>query len=353
MALDRGGCDPGFAAGALALEAIEWNRACVRRENQEERSMKIGVMGTGGVGGYVGGLLARAGVDIHFMARGKHLQAIQEEGLQVVSGQGSFRVMIHATAEPDEIGPVDLLFFCVKSYDTEDAARTVESMVEEDTVILSLQNGIDNLEKLSTRFGANRVMGGTAYIESTIASPGVVAQTGKAGRIIFGDLGGGASGKAEKLLEIFEQARIDAELTDNIQEVLWAKFLFICAVHGVSTLSRAPLGLVLSCPQTRELLIGVMREVELLARERGVPLTEEAVADALALAESYNKRFKCSMLRDLEWHRPMEIEALNGMAVKLGKELGVRTPFNEAIYACIELENQKITDPFWASQLDE
>jgi 2-dehydropantoate 2-reductase len=315
--------------------------------------MKIGVMGTGGVGGYVGGLLARAGVDIHFLARGKHLQAIQEEGLQVVSAQGSFRVMIHATSDPDEIGPVDLLLFCVKSYDTKDAARSMEPLIEDDTMILTLQNGIDNVDKLSDLYGVNRILGGTTYIESSIAAPGVVAQTGQAGRIIFGELNGASTGRAGELLGLFQKAQVDAELSDNIQEVLWSKFLFICAVHGVSTLSRAPLGLVLSCPPTRELLVQVMREVEQLARARGVALSKQVVADALALAESYNKRFKCSMLRDLEWHRPMEIEALNGMAVKLGKELGIPTPFNEAIYACIKLENRKILDPFWASQLDE
>lgn len=337
----------GLPGGRVEVEA--W----VSVNEREERSMKIGVMGTGGVGGYIGGLLARAGVDIHFIARGKHLQAIQEDGLQVVSAQGSFRVMIHAVSDPDDIGPVDLLLFCVKSYDTEDAARAIQPLVEDDTIILTLQNGIDNIDKLSAVYGANRILAGTAYIESTIAAPGVVAQTGKAGRIVFGEQDGQPRHRAAKLLELFQNAGVDAELSDNIQVELWRKFLFICAVHGVSTLSRAPLGLVLSCPPTRELLVGVMGEMAQLARARGVILPDQAVADAVALAESYNKRFKCSMLRDLEWHRPMEIEALNGMAVRLGRELGVATPLNQTIYACIRLENQKITDPFWASQLED
>ncbi len=314
--------------------------------------MKIGVMGTGGVGGYVGGFLAQAGVDIHFVARGKHLQAIQEDGLQVVSNEESFRVMIHATSEPDEIGPVDLLLFCVKSYDTENAARLMAPMIEEETMILTLQNGIDNVEKLSSLYGAYRVLGGTAYIESTIASPGVVAQSGKPGRLVFGELDGRESERAEKVLRLFQRAGIMVELTTRIHEVLWSKFLFICAVHGVSTLSRAPLGLVRLCPETRDLMVGVMQEVDELARVRGVSLPDQVVAQAIELAESYDKRFKCSMLRDLEWHRPMEIEALNGMVVKLGKELGVATPLNQAIYACIKLENEKILNPFWANQLE-
>ncbi len=315
--------------------------------------MKIGVVGTGGVGGYFGGLLARSGSDIHFIARGKHLRALQDEGLEVVSNQGNFRVRIHATAEADEIGPVDLLLFCVKSHDTDEAAQLAEPMVVEETVVLSLQNGIDNVEKLSVHFGRERVMGGTAYIESTIASPGVIAHTGKPGRLVFGELNGERTARAEAVLDVFLKAGIDAELTTRIHEVLWSKFLFICGVHGVSTLSRSALGLVLASPETRDLLEGVMREVETLARKRGIALADDVLRQSMELAQSYNKRFKCSMLRDLEWHRPMEIEALNGMVVRLGKEAGMQTPLNQVIYACLKLENKKIMNPVWASQLTD
>lgn len=315
--------------------------------------MKIGVVGTGGVGGYFGGLLARAGIDTHFVARGKHLQAIQEEGLQVVSSQGSFRVMIHATSEPHEIGPVDLLLFCVKSFDTATAARFAAPMVEDDTIILTLQNGIDNAQKISQYYGEERTLEGTCYVEASIASPGVIAHVGKPGRIVFGERSKQPGEKAKQILDTFLKAQIDAELSGDIEEVLWAKFLFICAIHGVTTLSRAPLGLILSCQETRELVVSVMREVEILARAKGVNLPDQVLAESVALAESYNKRFKCSMLRDLEWRRPMEIEALNGMVVKMGKEVGVETPLNQTIYACLKLENQKILDPFWATQLEE
>jgi len=314
--------------------------------------MKIGVVGVGGVGGYFGGLLARMGVDIHFVARGKHLRALQEEGLQVLSSQGNLHILIHATAEPHEIGPVDLVLFCVKSFDTFHAAREMESMVDDSTVILSLQNGIDNIEKLIAHYGPERIMGGTAYIESSLAAPGVIAHTGTMGRIVFGELEGGSSERALKILQVFQQAGIDTELSNSIERVLWEKFLFICGVHGVSTLCRAPLGLVLSCPETRELLVEVMGEVQQLAQRKGIALAKSAVSDAMGLIGTYKKQFKCSMLRDLEWRRPMEIEALNGMVVKLGQILGLATPFNQTIYACIKLENQKILEPFWMSQLE-
>ncbi|GLI34227.1 ketopantoate reductase family protein [Desulforhabdus amnigena] len=315
--------------------------------------MKIGVMGTGGVGGYFGGLLVRAGLDTHFVARGKHLRTIQDEGLQVISDQGNFRVRIHATAEPDEIGPVDLLLFCVKSYDTLDAARLVAPMVEEETMILTLQNGIDNIEKLIQIYGEDRVLGGTSFIEASLASPGMIVHTGKPGRIAFGELSGQRTERVEAVLRVFQQAGIDAELSPDISQVLWSKFLFICGAHGVCTVSRSPLGMALAFHETRELLEGVMHEVETLARARGVAMPETVVEDAILLAESYNKKFKPSMLRDLEWRRSMEIEALNGMVVKLGKEIGVETPLNQAIYACLKLENHKILNPLWATQLED
>lgn len=312
--------------------------------------MKVGVMGTGATGGYFGGLLALAGVNAHFVARGKHYRAILEDGLQIVSNQETYHALIHVTPEPDEIGPVDLLLFCVKSYDTEYAARIIEPMVVQDTVIMSLQNGIDNIDKLIQLYGQDKVIAGTAFIEASIASPGVIAHMGRPGRIVFGEITGERTERAEAILELFRGAGIDGELSDDIQRVLWEKFLFICAVHGVSTLSRAPLGLVLGIPESRELVMGVMREVEALARRRGVALPEDAVDEAMRLAEGYRSNFKPSMLRDLEWRRSIEIEALNGMVVKMGKECGLETPFNHTIYACLKLENEKITNPIWAYQ---
>ena len=311
--------------------------------------MKIGIVGTGGIGGYFGGLLARAGLDTHFMARGKHLRAILEDGLQIVSNHKSFRIMIHATADADEIGPVDLLLFCVKSYDTSEAARLIEPMVESETMILSLQNGIDNIDKLVAIYGEDRVLGGTTFIQSYIGSPGVVVHVGKAGRMVFGELSGVRTKRIARVQGLFHQAGIEAEVSTDILQVLWSKFLFICGIHGVSTLSRSPLGLVMACPETRELLVGVMNEVEALARLRGIGLPEKVVDEALVMAEGYDREFKCSMLRDLEWHRPMEIDALNGMVVQLSRDAGLNAPFNQTIYSCLKLENEKIKNPFWAS----
>ncbi len=315
--------------------------------------MKIGIMGTGGVGGYLGGLLVRAGFDVHFVARGKHLRTIQDEGLQVVSEQGSYRVRVHATADPYDIGPVDLLLFCVKSYDTMDAAELIAPMVEDETMILTIQNGIDNIEKLVESYGEERVLGGTAFIEATIASPGLIAHTGNPGRLTFGELSGERTQRVHRVADAFSRAQVEVEISPDIQQVLWSKFLFICGVHGVCTLSRSSLGTILSYPDTRELLEGVMKEVETLARHRGIDLDENVVEEAILLAESYNKKFKPSMLRDLEWRKAMEIDAINGLIVKMGRDAGILTPLNQVIAACLKLENQKILNPFWASRLED
>ncbi len=316
--------------------------------------MKIGVVGVGGIGGYFGGLLAMAGKeDIHFVARGKHLQVIEEEGLRIVSNEKSVTVFIHATSEPHEIGYVDLLLFCVKSYDTEYAARFMDPMVGPDTVILTLQNGLDNIEKLSLLYDYSQLMAGTSYIEATVTSPGVIVHKGHPGRIVFGELGGEISERVQRIHRMFVEAGIDAQYTDRIQQILWEKFLFICAVHGVGALSRSSIGQMLAFKETRALLKGVMQEVEAIARKKSVDLPDDIIERSMNLAESYNPHFRPSMLRDLEWRRPIEVDALNGLVVKMGREVGVETPINFAIYAALKLEDKKIQDPYWASTVEK
>ena len=240
------------------------------------------VVGTGGVGGYFGILLVRAGLDTHFLARGKHLRSILENGLEVHSDEWTLRMMVHITSEPEEIGPVDLVLFCVKSYDTLEAARLLAPMVEEDTVILNLQNGIDNIDKLASMYGEERVLAGITYIESAIASPGVISHMGVPGRIEFGELSGERTERALKILDMFRAANIEASFRENIVEVLWARFIIICAIHGVCALARARLGMILAHPETHDLLVGVMREVEAVARARGIVLPADIVEQSLA-----------------------------------------------------------------------
>lgn len=316
--------------------------------------MKVGVVGVGGVGGYFGGLLAMSGnVDIHFLARGKHLQVIEEEGLTLVSNDKSTTIFVHATSEPQDIGYVDLILFCVKSYDTEYAARSMEPMVSPDTIILTLQNGLDNVEKIAKFYDLSQIMAGTAYIESRMASPGVILHRGNPGRIVFGELNGEITDRAKRILDLFLGAKIDATLTDRIQQILWEKFLLICAIHGVCTVSRSSIGQVLACEETRDFIKGVMEEVKQVADKKHINLPEDIVERSMIIAESYDRAFRPSMLRDLEWKQPLEIDALNGLVVRMGHEVGVNTPLNFAIYSTLKLEDLKIQNPYWASVVEK
>lgn len=316
--------------------------------------MKVGVVGSGGVGGYFGGLLAMAGnVDIHFLARGKHLQVMEEEGLTIVSNERSTTVFVHATSDPQDIGYVDLILFCVKSYDTEYTARFMEPMIAPDTIILTLQNGLDNVEKIAQFYDLSQIMAGTTYIESRIASPGVIVHRGHPGRIVFGELNGEISERAKRVHELFVKSKIDAVLSDHIERVLWEKFMLMCAIHGVCTLSRSSIGQVLACEETRDFLKCVMEEIGQIASIKNIGLPEDVVERSMIIAESYDRAFKPSMLRDLEWKQPLEIDALNGLVVKMGREVGVNTPLNFAIYAALKLEDLKIQNPYWASVVEK
>ena len=301
--------------------------------------MKIAVMGTGGVGGYFGGRLAASGQDVTFIARGDHLRAIREQGLLVRSHRGDFRVApAQATDDPTAVGPVDAVMFCVKMWDTEAAAELVRPMVAGNTGIVSFQNGVDNEERLAAILGPEHVLGGVAYVMSGIAEPGVIQQSGPLAKLVFGELHGAASPRAEALLAACREAGIEAELTADVHRALWTKFLFLCALSGMTTLARSPIGPVLQDPDTRRMFIDCMREVESVARARGIDLPLGILEEQTAFADSRPPGFTSSMYLDLERGNRMELEWLSGAVVRLGRELGVPTPVNRLIYTALKLQ---------------
>jgi 2-dehydropantoate 2-reductase len=204
--------------------------------------VKVAVYGTGGVGGYFGGRLAQGGADVHLIARGAHLEALRGRGLKVSSTKGDFEVRLPATDDPSEIGPSDYVLFSVKSFDTEDAAARLAPLVGDQTAIISLQNGVDNEEKIAGVVGGSKVMGGAAYIFSTIIEPGVIAHSGGPALLLFGEMDGTRSERAERLLEMSRKAGIDADVPDDIRRVLWDKLAFICAQAGMTASVRLPIG---------------------------------------------------------------------------------------------------------------
>lgn len=299
--------------------------------------MKIAVMGAGGVGGYFGGRLSAHGENVTFIARGEHLRAIQAHGLRVQSHHGDFHLRpAVATDDPSQVGPVDIVMFCVKTWDTESAGRAARPLLGEQTAVISFQNGVENEEILAEILGPEHVMGGLAYVTSIIAAPGLVQQAGPVARLIFGEIDGQPSARARAFHRLCREADIDVGLSTDIRKDMWTKFLYICAFSGVSTLTRQPLGPVLNDPDTRELFVGCMREVEAAARARGIQLEPDVVTRQLALADAYGPDLKPSMLSDLERGNRLELEWLNGSVARMGRDLGIETPLNQFIWAALK-----------------
>lgn len=298
--------------------------------------MKILVMGSGGVGGYFGAKLARAGEAVTLVARGAHLNAIRTQGLRIKSRvEGELVATAPATEDPSEAGPVDLILFCVKSFDTEAAARALGSAVGPETAILSLQNGVDNEEKIRAIAGPDHVLGGVAYLFATIESPGVIFHS-LSGRIVFGELDGSETLRAWRIRDTLARAGIPVELSPQIQRLLWEKYLFIVAQSGMTALTRCPVGVIRSVPETRRMYRLIVEELAALAKAAGVPLLPSA-ADAVMMAtDNLAPTAYSSLHYDLTHGKRLELEALQGHAVRLGERLGIPTPVCSAVYAVLK-----------------
>lgn len=298
--------------------------------------MRVAVLGAGGVGGYLGARLADAdAAEVHLVARGEHLEALRADGLALRSVFGDAHVRVPATDDPGEIGPVDAVVFTVKSTDTREAAGHLEPLLREDTAVVSFQNGVDNEDRIAAAVGAGHVLGGVAFIFSTIAEPGVVEHTGGPTRFVFGELDGHRSERAQHLLAALRAADVDAELSTDVRATMWRKFVFICAHAGMTAASRLPLGALRADDEAWRMYRAVITEVATIADAEGIALPDDVVDEAVALAESLGDDSCSSLHHDLEHGKPMELEALNGHVVRRGRRHGVDVPANEAIHALL------------------
>jgi len=298
--------------------------------------MKLAIYGAGGVGGYFGGRLAQAGADIHLVARGAHLDALRRDGHAVESVHGDFEVDVPATDDPADIGPCDYVLFTVKSFDTEAAAREMSPLLSEDTAVISLQNGLDNEEKLAAEIGREHVMGVVSYIFSTIARPGVVEHTGGPTSFTYGELDGMRSDRAERLLEWCERADgMEAELSEAIRTALWEKAAFICAQAGMTATVRLPLGDIREQQESWEMYRRIVDEVCRVGRATGVDLPDGTVDRWMEFAGDIDADSYSSLHYDMTHDKPMELEALHGAVVRRGREHGIAVPTNEAVYAIL------------------
>jgi 2-dehydropantoate 2-reductase len=297
--------------------------------------MRIAVMGSGAVGGYFGAKLALAGHQLAFIARGEHLAAMRRAGLRIASASDEMRITDALfTAAPSEIGVVDLILFCVKSYDTEGSAQSLAPMVGDETLVLSLQNGIDNAEKIARHWGEQRTLAGVVYLGAQIAAPGII-QHSAGGKIVFGEPDGTVSDKTKMIERTLSAASIPCELSANIQRVQWSKLLWNAPFCAIGCLARANVKQIVESKALTALAIACMAEVQAAAHARGVDLPRALFDETIAFSHGLGD-FKPSMLQDLEARKPLEYEAFNGIVIKILNQAGGGAPVNQAFYALLE-----------------
>jgi 2-dehydropantoate 2-reductase len=300
--------------------------------------LRIAIMGSGGVGGYLGGRLAAAGQDVTFVARGGHLAAIREHGLGLRSALGDVLIRpAQASEDPAAIGPVDLVIFAVKLYDTEATAAALKPLLGPGTGVVTLQNGVDSTGVLAHVLGPDHVIGGVAHIAAAIAEPGVIRHTGTMASFVFGELDGPRSERVGALSAALRSAGVDHRISEEIGRDIWDKMAFLATFAGLTALMRLPIGRVREDAETRAMLRDGLAEAFAVARAQGIALPDDFVERTLERCDRLPYEMKSSMLQDLERGRRLELPWLSGALVRLGRELGVPTPTHAFITTALKL----------------
>ena len=301
--------------------------------------MKVAVMGAGSMGGYFGGMLARAGHDVTLIARGENLAAIRSNGLRMQTEAGDFTVPCSATDRPADVGPVDLALLTTKTYHNVNAVPAMAPLIGSNTAVLSLQNGIDSYLPVVEQFPNAVTLPGAAYIEANRLGPGVVQQAGRVVRVVTGGTRGSPPEHGERAAAVcaaFVDAEVEAEASDDIDVALWSKFLFIATMAGVTSLAREFVRDLLPRPEWRKIVRACLEEIETAGRASGVNLAPDVVDSAFDYMDQSRGAMRASMHADLVAGRPLELEALNGAVVRAGEAADVPTPINDVIYAALK-----------------
>ena len=300
--------------------------------------MRIAVFGSGGVGGYFGGRLAQTGEEVIFIARGAHLAAMQAKGLLVESVLGNFTLQpVHATNDPRRVGPVDVVFVCVKAWQVSQAGVAMQPMVGPDTVVIPLENGVEAPDELAAVLETpgepfRHVVGGLCRISSHVTEPGHICHVSIEPTIAFGRLDGKPDPRLEKLRQAFASAGVKAEIPGDIQAACWMKFVFIAAIGGLGAITRSPVGVFRALPETRQMLVQALEEIAAVGQAQHVALPSDAVQRTLTLIDKLPGNALPSMQRDLMSGKPSELEAQNGAVMRMGRAVGIPTPMNTFIY---------------------
>jgi len=300
--------------------------------------MRIAAMAAGAVGGYFGGRLAAAGHDVHFIARRANLEALRTNGLKLQSVHGDLHVpKVNATDDPAKVGPVDVVLFAVKLWDTEKAAELAKPLVGPETRIITLQNGVDSYERVSKVFGADKTVPGTAYIAAVLGGPGVVLHTSKFAIMRCGRMDGKPDAKLAAFVDAAKAANIDIQPQDDMNRERWQKFIFLSSMAGVNCMMREPIGKVLADPDTRAFYRKLMEECLAVGQKSGAKVPDSWVDDRMTFSDNAPPGMKASMFHDLEAGNRLELDWLTGKVVSLGHQLGVPVPASEAVYAAVKL----------------
>jgi len=298
--------------------------------------MRVAVFGTGGVGGYFGARLAAAGVDVVFIARGEHLAAIRTRGLRLESSLGDVLVHpAHASDAPTTVGRVDVVLLGVKTWQVPEAADAMRPLLGPETCVVSLQNGIDTPAVLADCLGAAHVVGGVCAAFSFIAGPGHIRHMGGTPFVKFGELDNQKTARVEQLREAFARAGMVAEVPADIHVVLWEKFMLVVPLGGLGAVTRAPIGVLMTVPETRQLVERGLEEMAQVARAQAIPLADDIVARTLAVLDTLPPNGTSSLQRDIAAGKRSELEAWTGAVVRLGAEVGVATPLHTFLYASL------------------
>ena len=298
--------------------------------------MKIAVIGAGGVGGYFGGRLAASGEDVHFVARGAHLAALRSSGLRIVSPKGDAQVpRVNATSDLTSVGTADVVLFTVKMYDVESVAAMLPPLIGANTVVITLQNGVEAVDLVTRHVPREHVAGGVAYVAAVISEPGTIRHTAL-DTLIFGELDGRRSTRLEKFADACIRAGFQARVSDNINVDLWGKFARLSVFSGMTAVTRSPLGVIREDPELTAMMRAALQESLQVARASGVPLPDQYMKEIMSMVGDMPANSKSSMLEDLERGKRLELPWLNGAMVRLGREAGVPTPTHQFMAAVLK-----------------
>ncbi len=298
--------------------------------------MEFLIFGTGGVGGYFGGRLAKAGYPVSFIARGKHLEAIQKNGLEVESINGNIKVQPKlATDNLAEVATPDLVILAVKSWQIQEIAKQLKPVISADTMVLPLQNGADNAEKLLEILPKKNVLAGLCHLISFIEKPGKIKHVSFEPRITFGEIDNSKTSRIQQLKTAFEKAKITNVNPDNIQLEIWKKFLFIATISGIGGLTRVPIDKIRESKYLYDMMLETAREIKALAKAKEIPLNDEHLKKSFELINSQPAGTTASTQRDLMESKASELENFNGYIVREGEKLNIPTPINKIIYECL------------------